>query len=262
MIVCSVAACVIQVRYEVSLTAVCRYFTRPFYREANLERELSSHLTTAQLEALFANDSTTNLGGFVYRDEGTLYFYPHQTRRSEATRAEQTENHRVFPRLLGLYQAGDLRGLVDELATPTLRARLVREGVGNLEIEGLRGRVSRAASKVERIRLLRSMLPHIAHFVPYEGEPYVLPFAEKLRFYEKHHPRGDFVGTFEVLGLRLGPETDDEFGRSMATQSHHFTILLLPGGRILIKDYFGRRLRTYTVRMIEHPSGRRLFKVA
>jgi len=262
MIVCSVAACVIQIRHEVSLGAVCRYFSRPFYGEANLEADIRSHLTTAQLEALFSNDSAINRGGFVYREDGVLRFYPHATESAKTTRSDQAQNESLFPRLIGHYRDGDISGLAQAFSAPAVRARLVREGVPGAQIDLLCKKVSLASGEVARIRALRSFLPHVAQFAPYEGKQYELTFREKLRFYERNQPEGEFVGTFEVLGLQLDPSTDDEFGRSMAERNHYLAILRLPGGRILVKDYFEGRLRTYTIRRLEHPADLPLFKVA
>ena len=262
MIVCSVAACVIQLRHDVSLGAVCRYFSRPFYRGVNLDADIRSHLTTAQLEALFVSDSATNRGGFVYRQDGELRFYPHMTGGGRESRVDQAQNEALFPQLLRHYRDGDLPGLARAFRAPRVRARLLREGVAGAEIDLLCEEVSLAADDLERIRALRSFLPHVARFTPYEGEQYQLSFREKLRFYERNRPKGEFVGTFEVLGLQLDGATDDEFGRSMAQQGHYLAILRLPGGRILVKDYYGERLRTYTIRRIPHPSGLPLFKVA
>jgi len=262
MIVCSAAACVIQLRHDVSFGAVSRYFTRSFANDANLHRELASHLTTAQLDRLFTHDGGVNPGGFVYRHDGALHFHAHATEGAESARGEHRADADLFPRLLERYRAGDLDGLLEALGVPAVRARLERSGVSGAEFDHLARRVDLAKSERERIRILRSMRNYLSHFVPYAGSAYTLSFRDKLLFYEANDPEGEFVGTFEVLGLQLGPQTDDEFGRAMSTQAHHLAILRLPTGHILIKDYYRGRLRTYSVRMIQHPSGRRLFKVA
>jgi hypothetical protein len=245
----------LEARYDVSFQAVAGFFLRSHTRTADLSRLVSSPETIQQLEALYLQDLGVNPGGLVYEEDGYLTFYPHLTRRAEATRERHRDNHRIYPRLVRHYFESDVESLLGEMSSPAVLARLERDGVDPTEILELRARSLEGMPQADRRRLLQSAARHISSFSPLEREPYELSFADKLRFYEMHRPRGRFVGVFEAHGFGFNTAVDDAYASTASRYSHYLAVVRVTPGRFVVLDHYRGERREYLVRALRYPTG-------
>lgn len=258
---CSIGAGLLEVRHEVSLAAVLRYFARSHHDGADLTRLLRNHATVAQLESLFAAASSASAGGMVYARSDSLEFHPCPTRGARAGHAASLDNREIFGRLAPLYLAGDLEGFIEGLHAPQVRERLLRLGVSPFELARLRIDSKSAQDATARSRVLRRAARQLVYFLPYRPQPFEPTLGDKLRFYDQWHPEGEFVGLFEILGLSLAAGVDDDYGHDMSRRSHYIVLFKRPDHRIAVFDYYRGSKRHYLVTPLQHPVGRTLFRV-
>jgi hypothetical protein len=248
------------IRHQVSHRAILRYFARQHLKEGDLTPRLKNHATAAQVSLLAAASESDGSGGLVYAQRTGLSFYPHHTAATRLSRKEQEENDAIFPRLAAAYHAADLETLIRELESPQIQSKLHRRGVRSATLWALKQRMEMAIDQLERYRILRRAAKLMRHFVPYARDRYELPFPEKLRFYERLDPPGQFVGIYELTGLPLDG-LDDSYGFEMSQHNHFLTIATTTEGNLVVTDFYRGTRRQYSIRSFQHPSGASLYKV-
>ncbi len=257
---CSLGTTALEIRHQVSHRAVLRYFARHHLNERDLSQRLKNYATASRIGTLATHGRSVGGGGLVYAQGVELRFYPHDTATTLVSRSEHRENQAIFPRLAAAYYAADLVALLEEFDSPEVRARLSKKGVHPALLWHLKRRVRAQIDRPERFRLLRRAAELMRHFVPYSRPRYELPFPEKLRFYERLDPPGQFVGIYELAGIPLGG-LDDSYGYEMSRQNHFITITTALDGAYVVTDFYRGTRREYSIRPFEHPSGATLYKV-
>jgi hypothetical protein len=231
LIVLGFGACALELQHDVSYRAVVRYFSRPHYQEADITDLVRNPATTGSIENLFSSPFGVNPGGLIYVSDGALVFYPHATERALSTKEEQRFKEEFFPRLAAAYHARDFGMLLEALSEDEAQDHLRRAGIGPHSLTALEQEAQTAASRSERLALLRRSAQMMRVFVPYHKERYELSFADKLAFYDRNDPRGEFVGMFEVVDLQIGGEAYDAGAYQLGERNHFISERLFPGSR-------------------------------
>ncbi len=261
LIVLGFGACALQLKHQVSYRAVVRYFSRPHFEEADLTNLVRNPASTRSIETLFSSPFGINPGGLIYVHDGALVFYPYATKKAESTREAQQFKEEFFPRLAEAYHSRDFGALLEALSTDEARKHLREEGIGARSLTDLEREAESAASTTERLALLRRSAQMMRVFVPYHKERYQLSLADKLAFYDRQDPKGEFVGVFEVVDLQIGDESYDAFAYQLGERNHFISIRRGLGRTIVLSDYFQGRVEVLTIQPFDHPSGLTLHKV-
>ncbi len=257
----SLGALVLAVRHDVSAVAVYRYFLRPRFGEADLERLLRSGSTVLRLEPFLFLPPGVTPGGLVYAEEHGLLFYVHTPRPEPEAMQARRSHQELFERLTPLYLNADLLGLTHELNRPAVRQILIDRGARLQDLYLFQRYGGRSPDALSRARLLRAAVRQIQLVAPYIPEPQELGFAEELRFYERIRPRGEFVGLWEVATPNPFGMIDEAFAHEMSRNRHHVIISRF-GQRTLISDFYQGTRKDYVVQSLDHPSGRTLYRLA
>lgn len=248
--VLSLVTLALEIRYRVSHEAVFAYFSRPHFRGEDLGPFLRDPRSSRRIARLLQRETLMNTGGFVYAADGALAFYPHLTDAARATRATRDRNESLFPRLARLYLEGDLAGLLGALEDPEVGSRLAEQGFDPRTPARLRRRFEADPDGGEHGALRNEAARLVLSFATWETRPYELGFEEKLRFYERRRPRGEFVGVFEVHPFRFGWDLDEAYARAVSTRSHYVAILAGPAGELLIRDFYRGSESAYLLRPV------------
>ena len=222
------------ITHDVNPRAIVRYFTRHHYDgpwnpwDGDLSAQLG-RLHANDLAPLTARETRMNPGGLVYTDHGRMTFY-RIVPETAGTPADQHLADALFPRLLGAFLANDtpqfLGLLHDSGAEQQLRKPDDRETLG----EGLNTVAGQQAAR----RILDSL-------TPYNGDQYALSLTDKLRFYERENPQGEYVGAWESLGF--GESVDTAAGIEQAGHNRYIAIEHHPD-RFVVRDFHdGEELR-------------------
>ncbi len=258
----SVVALALEIRFRVSHEAVLGYFSRAHYRGDDLGPLLKDPRSSRRIARLLRRETLMNPGGLVYAVDGTLEFHPHLTGAARASRATQQRNESLFPGLARLYLQGDLEGLLRALDDPEVRSGLSRKGVDPRTPARLRRRLESDPDGAGHGALRNEAGRLVLHFATWETRPYELSFEEKLRFYDRQRPRGEFVGIFEVHPFRFGWHLDEEYARAVSERSHYVAILPGPAGELVIRDFYRGSERSYLLRPVRLFASQTFYHVA
>ena len=259
-IVGSIGALTVAVRHDVSAGAVFRYFSRTHSEIADLGPLLSSGATAMRLEPYVLLPPGVDLGGLVYAEEDGLVFYPHTTRHQAGLVEVRIEKQELYSRLTPLYWRADLDGLARELNKPSVRQRLLAEGAKLQDLYTFQRYNNVPVDAAARTRLLRTAARQIQLVAPYIPEPFQLGFAEELRFYEAHKPKGKFVGLWELSMPSPFGTIDAGYAHEMST-SNHYIVISKYLGETMVSDFYEGIRRNYLVKSIGHPSGRTFYRL-
>ena len=260
-IIGSLAGLAVAVQHDVSAFAVYRYFVRPHYEQADLGRLLSSGSTVLRLEPFLFLPPGVTPGGLVYAEEHGLVFYVHTPRQPPNTQEIRRSHRELFERLTPLYLNADVGGLIRELNRPAVRQILIGRGARLEDLYLFQRYRETAADSTARTRILRAAVRQIQLVAPYIPEPQELSFAEELRFYDHHRPRGRYVGLWEVATPNPFGMIDEGYAHDMS-RNNHYVIISRVGERTLVSDFYRGTRTNYAVESLDHPSGRKLYRLA
>ncbi len=258
----SLVALALEIRFRVSHEAILGYFSRSHYRGDDLGPLLKDPRSSRRISRLLRRETLMNPGGLVYAVDGALEFHPHLTGAARESRATQIENESLFPRLARLYLQGEIERLLVALEDPEVRSGLVRKGVDPRTPGRLRRRLESDPDGGGQGPIRNEAGRLVLHFATWETRPYELSFEEKLRFYDRKRPRGEFVGIFEVHPFRFGWHLDEDYARSVSARSHYVAILPGPAGELAIRDFYRGSERAYLLRPVRLFASQLFYHVA
>lgn len=248
----------LELRFGVPARGVVRYFVRLHSDADDLKPLLRRPTTLAALQQLPYTHSGMNPGGLVYSHQGRLRFYPWMPEDSaRAAASRSSENEAVYSRLLPMYFAADLDGLIAELSRPRIRRGLGRLGVSPQILAELRRQAAADPAPAARRGLLRRTGRLIQPFMPTGADRHHLELADKLRFYSSVAPPGRYLGLYEVRGPGwLVPAALDP----VPTSGRLLTITKQTDGRMLVVDLRPSGRRVYRLIPVPHPSGLPMYR--
>ena len=257
---CSLGAFGLRVKHGVSLRAVVRYFTRPHLRETDLSRHLRHRETGFRIETLLDSGDPAHLGGLVYAGPDSLSFYPHGDSTVARRWRAEWENRTLYARLVPLYHRAAVAELIAVLSSPEVRTALDDRGVDVVALADLERRLFAVREEEDVTRLLRRMAPLIQSFTPTPLSPSWLDLGDRLRFYERSDPPGQYVGQFAVLDPGWGARFEEDEARRLSRRNHYLLITRV-GERILLLDFHRGQVRRYDLRPFDHRTGNRLYRL-
>lgn len=248
----------LELQFEVPAHGIVRYFVRLHSDVDDLKPLLRRPATLAALQRLPYTHSGMNPGGLVYSHQGRLRFYPWMPEDSaRAADRRSSEHEAIYSRLLPMYFAADLEGLIAELSRPRIRRGLGRLEVSPQILAELRRQAAADPTPATRRRLLRRAGRLIRPFMPTGADRHHLELADKLRFYSSVAPRGRYLGLYEVRGPGwLIPAALDP----VPTSGRLLTITKETDGRMLVVDLRPTGRRVYRLIPVPHPAGLPLYR--